>query len=172
MRLLFYNHFGIPHQEKQTILIMQERHSRGSSYAMQFRNIANIPQIVKMIKEEFPIYYNVEIISWEDYSLKQQIQIMARTKLMISLPGSGIMNAFLLQDDSALFCYCQKAQEQSIDLLSIYVNGTKMEGAMEFQLWFNHFDYASFKEFCGPFITLTEEGATSINVVELKKSMH
>merc|ERR1719410_630487 len=111
MRALFWSKYGADDNTKlDTIIIMHKRLRSQMLRTHNYHTIANIPQIVSMIHNDFPTY-NVEIISWEDYSVRQQVRIMARTKLMISLPGSAVMNAFLLQDDATLLCYCQKGEE-------------------------------------------------------------
>jgi hypothetical protein len=49
----------------------------------------------------------VKLISWSDYDMAEQIQLMCRTRAMISLPGSDIMNGIFLRDQGAFVLYCR-----------------------------------------------------------------
>ena len=68
-------------------------------------------------------------------SKSTQIQLMRRTKIMISLPGSDIMNAVFMPDNSVLIVYCR------------YVDGRK-ESSNEIRLWYKYLRYLHTFEFC------------------------
>ena len=85
---MFWKNYGVNKKmDMDTVLIVPGKR--------EHHGIENISVITSMIKKEFS-KYKLSIISWEDYSMKQQVHIMARVKLMISLAGST-MNAFLFQ---------------------------------------------------------------------------
>jgi len=139
MRSLFYSSFGIDTNnlpQLDTILIMRKRKGRKDFRNLLYHNIANIPQIVNMIKGKFPNKYNIQIVSWEDYSMMQQVRNMSRTKLIISLPGAATMNAFLFQDDATLLCYCQRDDNVSADSSTVFINNVKFQMSNEFKLYF------------------------------------
>jgi len=151
MRALFYNSFGISANslpKMDTILIMRKRQGRKELRSLQYHNIANIPEIVTMIHTKFPNKYNVQIVSWEDYGVMHQVRIMARTRLMISLPGAATMNAFLFQDEAALLCYCQRDDNVSANSATVFINNIKFQQSNEFKLWFDHFDYGTYTQIC------------------------
>merc|ERR1712157_217125 len=92
-----------------------------------------------------------------------------RTKLIISMAGSSIMNAFLFQNEAALFCYCQKGRRP--DSSTIFKNGTMFQLSNEFKLWFDHFTYGKFFQICQkPDMMLSGEDVI-INVDRLYKRM-
>ena len=95
MRYMFWKHYGVALKEKQPDILMDTILIVSGKRESQSIGIENIPAITNMIRTNFPSY-KLSIISWEDYSMKQQVHIMARVKLMISLAGST-MNAFLFQ---------------------------------------------------------------------------
>ena len=105
MRLMFWKNYGITINEKtkqpivpmDTVLIAHGKNIGGGDVEslLKYNDIGNISEITNMIRTEFPSY-KLNIISLEDYSMKQQVRIMARVKLMISLSGSS-MNSFLFQ---------------------------------------------------------------------------
>jgi len=192
MRLMFWKNYGITINEKtkqpivpmDTILIVHGKKSVGngessSSSLLKYNDIGNISEISNMIHNEFPSY-KLNIINWEDYSMKQQVRLMARVKLMISLSGSS-MNAFLFQDEATLFSYCTKGEDSSPDVLDsstanlpdgVGVNNN-LQRSNEIKLWFKHFEYGNYYEFCyNEDMSLDEEDDTIINVTKLSERMH
>ena len=178
MKSLFYNTYGLNlnpnNNEQDTILITQKRKGYGNSRTLKYHNIANIPQIIKMIQTNYP-RYKVQIISWEDYNMKQQVHIMSKTQLMISLPGSAIMNGFLLHNTSSLICYCQVGELHPgiKDDKSTYYNsyGVKFQKSNEFLLWFDHLNYSNYMQLCDEPFSYIHGLDTIINIDELNKKM-
>lgn len=189
MRLMFWKNYGITINEKtkqpivpmDTVLIAHGKNIGGGDVEslLKYNDIGNISEITNMIRTEFPSY-KLNIISLEDYSMKQQVRIMARVKLMISLSGSS-MNSFLFQDEATLFSYCTKGEDSSAtDVLdtSVYSSpdgdgDNNLQRNNEIKLWFKHFDYGNYYEFCdNEDMFLNEQDDTIINVTKLSERMH
>ena len=111
------------------ILIMQKKHG------MHMVNIANVEELKATAVSEFP-KHTVLKVSWSDFSINQQIELLSQTKLLVSLSGADVINGIFLPSGSYLMIYCR------------YVNGVK-EGSNEKALWFNYLKYIQTMEFCG-----------------------
>jgi len=180
MRSLFWNTFGILESNKtqpivmDTIIITQKRVGLGQLRSYKYHNIANTPQIVKMIQTEFPTY-QVQIVTWEDQTVQQQVSLMARTKIMISLPGAAIINAFLFQDNATLLCYCQKGEEDHrIDSSTIFANNgtSRYQLSDDVRLWFDHFDYGNYYQICNESDMSFSGRDTIVDVDALKERLN
>lgn len=113
------------------ILIMVKKHG------MHMVNIANVDELIAAAGLEFP-KHTVLKVSWSDYSIDQQVELLSQTKLLISLSGADVINGIFLPSGSYLMIYCR------------YVNGVK-ESSNEKALWFNHLKYIQTIEFCGDY---------------------
>lgn len=100
-RSLYYKQAGVSSSVRMdTIVIMEKR--KGTHLS----NIANRYEIMDYLRKEFPTY-QVVMVTWSDYNITEQIQLMSRTRAMISLPGSDVMNGIFLQDGGVLLMYCR-----------------------------------------------------------------
>ena len=72
-----------------TILIMHK--PKGDHLS----NIGNRFEMADYLRRWFP-HYDVKIVAWPDYKMLDQVRIMSRTRAMISLPGSDIMNGIFV----------------------------------------------------------------------------
>ena len=127
MRSLYYNAYGVREKQKMDVILILLKRS-----GAHILNIYNIHEIVDMLKAKFPAY-EVIVSTWEDYNMKEQLKLMARTKLLISLPGAALMNAAFLQDDSAVVSFCR---------------GASRKRGVEYKYWFDNLDYGTFLQFC------------------------
>ena len=97
--------------------------------------IENIDELKNAAATEFSDT-QVQVISWDDYSVAEQIELMAQTKFFISLPGADVMNAIFLPNDAILVVFCR------------YFNG-QMERSNEIRLWYRFVRHLRVFEFCG-----------------------
>lgn len=116
----------VSHVDK--ILIMEKKHG------MHMVNIANIDELQATAVSEFP-KHTVLKVSWSNYNINQQIELLSQTKLLVSLSGSDVINGIFLPSGSYLLIYCR------------YVDGVK-EASNEKALWYNYLKYIQTIEFC------------------------
>lgn len=133
MRSLYYKEYDISEKQKMNCIVITVK--RGAGGGTHLFNIRNINEIIEMIKTSFP-KYEVLVISWEDYSMKDQLKLLARTRLMISLPGAALMNGAFLQDDSAVITFCRG------------IGTIKKRKGVEYRYWFDNLDYGTFLQYC------------------------
>ena len=127
MRSLYCRALNVRENPKMDyILILQKRGGK------HLWNIHNIHEIVDMLRSSFPAY-EVLVASWEDYSMKGQLELLARTRLMISLPGAALMSGVFLQEDAAIISFCR---------------GSKQQEGVEYRFWFDNLDYGTYLQFC------------------------
>lgn len=133
MRSLYYKTYDIVEKQKMDCIIISIKRSYGGG--THFFNIHNIREVVDMIQENFP-RYEVMIISWEDYSMKDQLKLLARAKVYISLPGAALMNGAFVQDRAIVVSFCRNSG-----------SGSRTEG-VEYKYWFDNLDYGKFLMYC------------------------
>ena len=98
-------------------------------------NIENIDELEAVVKVRLP-WLSVMRVSWSDMSHHEQVRLLSETKLIISLPGSDLMNGIFLPDGSHIVIFCR------------YVDGRE-EASNERALWLKHLGYITVNEFCG-----------------------
>jgi hypothetical protein len=50
--------------------------------------------------------YCIKRVTWSYYNMKEQVQLMGRSRAMLSLPGSDVMHGIFLQDNCSVVMYC------------------------------------------------------------------
>eukprot|EP00543_Licmophora_paradoxa_P001974 CAMPEP_0202455374 /NCGR_PEP_ID=MMETSP1360-20130828/12925_1 /ASSEMBLY_ACC=CAM_ASM_000848 /TAXON_ID=515479 /ORGANISM="Licmophora paradoxa, Strain CCMP2313" /LENGTH=198 /DNA_ID=CAMNT_0049074945 /DNA_START=107 /DNA_END=703 /DNA_ORIENTATION=+ len=111
--------------QRDTILLMEKR---TGSHLSKFGHFS---EMVAFLNRTFSPNYHVRVVCWEDIgSFTDQIRIMARTRAMISLPGSDIMNGIFVQDHTPLVLYCRKVEGYE-----------GYDSSNERTYWFDHLDY-------------------------------
>jgi len=128
-RDMFFHEFRIRESKIKKTLVMQKK------YGEHLVAIENIDELKNAAATEFSDT-QVQIISWDDYSVAEQIGLMAQTKFFISLPGADVMNAIFLPDDAILVVFCR------------YFKG-RMEHSNEIRLWYRFVRHLRVFEFCG-----------------------
>ena len=125
-RSLHYERFGVNTNttKPDTLLIMEKRQGKHLS------NIANRDEMAFFLRHEFP-NYRVTMVSWSNYRMSDQVRLMSRTKAMISLPGSDVMNGIFMPNGSSLVLYCRP---MNADL-------TELDTSNERKYWFDHISY-------------------------------
>lgn len=157
MRSLYYKMYDIKENQKMDHIIISIKRSYGGG--THFLNIHNIREVVDMLTANFPSY-EVMILSWEDYSMKDQLKLLARTKVYISLPGAALMNGAFLQDRAILISFCRNDG-----------SGRRTEG-VEYNYWFNNLDYGKFLMFCKNDEMSLIGYDTNVKVDKLKKTLY
>jgi hypothetical protein len=117
---------------------------------------------VAEIQEYFAkVYPNVTVIttSWQDMPLLEQIETMQRSDIVISHPGSDVMNAIFMKDRSTLFVPCRLLQGWGIDKSN------------EVRIWYKIFPYMNVVELCGNEDISYKDGLSTINMEHLPKYM-
>ena len=136
MRSMYYRSFNVKEvQSTDLILITIKKRLSGviqrgikQSGIMHLLNIDNIDEIVAAFRETFPLY-KVMVVTWDDFSVKDQIKLLVRTKLCVSLLGDVLMNATYLPTNSAIIAFCR---------------GNSKSKGVEHELWFDHLDCGAF----------------------------
>ena len=150
MRSLYYKAHNVPVKPKMDcIVILQKR----SGY--NFFNINNIREIVDMLRSSFPAY-EVIVAAWEDYSMKGQLELLAHTRLMISLPGAALMSGIFMQEGSAIITFCRGSQQRK---------------GIEYHYWFDNLDYGTYLQFCKEDETKAIGQDTYVYIPKLKENI-
>ena len=139
-----YANLRTPLQQPDTIVIMVKKEG------LHMVNIDNVDLLISAVASELP-GFRVLPISWSDFGLQEQVQLLSRTKLLISLPGSDIMNGIFLPNNSHMLIYCR------------YVHGTE-EKSNEVALWFRHLHYIHTTEVCDKDSRPLDNGNVWVNV--------
>jgi len=95
----------------------------------------NLEDVVSRVRSEFRDF-RVRVVSWSGMPLKEQVRTVYESKVLISLPGSDVMNAVWLQDDAALIIVCRS---------EIDPHGE------DYRIWFRYFDWITSKFFLRSF---------------------
>ena len=127
-RDMYFRAFRAERYKPSKILIMQKKTGE------HLVAIENLEELKLAAAAEFKDN-EVQTASWSDYTIAEQITLMARTKVFISLPGSDVMNAIFLPDNSILVVYCRYYNDQ-------------IEGSNEIRLWYRFFRHIQVFEFC------------------------
>eukprot|EP00982_Pelagococcus_subviridis_P005841 29852-Pelagococcus_subviridis.AAC.2 len=151
----FYMKYPSKEKENPDKLVIMEKRSGD-----HLTNIDNINELKLAAARTFK-ELDVLIACLEDYSVGNQVELMSRTKMLISLPGSDVMNAIFMQDDSTLLVYCR------------FVNGVK-ENSNEIRLWFRYLVHLRVFEFCSEFpdVRLEDNRNVWINVTRLNDTKY
>ncbi len=73
------------------------------------RFILNVNEILDFLKNRYPDA-NVRSVIWDEYSLKEQLQIAASTSILVAVPGTSVMMAMFLPTGATLITICQWIQ--------------------------------------------------------------
>lgn len=96
----------------------------------------NIEAIVTNVKARFPTWV-VHTVMWTRLpSFHDQINLVHRTHVLVSLPGSDVVNGLFLQDGSAIIMPCRHM-------------GDKFESSNEVPHLFNYMGWVKTFQFCG-----------------------
>jgi len=85
----------------------------------------NIEECVSFMEHSFP-EESVQLVTWVGMSVKEQVQVMHDTKIFIGLPGSNLMNAVWLNDDTVIIYVCRT---------------TDCSRGNEWGIWFSNFHW-------------------------------
>jgi hypothetical protein len=99
---------SFPNGTADTILVMVKR------FGVHMANLENVEELAKGIQGHFP-HYHVNLTSWSDFTWTEQLHILSRTRAIVSLPGSDVMNAVFLQDQAAVLMFCRVMGRSSIE---------------------------------------------------------
>jgi hypothetical protein len=123
---------------------------------LHMSNIGNRGELMAVVKDCLP-GLSVEEVSWADFYPVEQIHILKQTKVLISLPGSDVMNAVFLPDGSWLIVFCR------------IVDGN-VEYSNEIALWFRYMRHLHVVEICGQHVTRMDSGSdVLVNASKLKE---
>ena len=123
---------------------------------LHMSNIGNRGELMAVVKDCLP-GLSVEEVSWADFYPVEQIHILKQTKVLISLPGSDVMNAVFLPDGSWLIVFCR------------IVDGN-VEYSNEIALWFRYMRHLHVVEVCGQHVTRMDSGSdVLVNASKLKE---
>jgi len=105
----------------KTILIL-DKDEKVADHKCKLYEINNI---INFLKEKYN-NYNIKKICWNGMSIKDQVNEIAFADIIISLPGSDLMNCIFLNPKSYIICPNR-----------FYKNGKK-ENSNEIDIWFRH----------------------------------
>ena len=117
-------------------------------------SFGNLKDIQNMFVSQFPML-NVTTVSLFDVpSISQQINMMTDVDIVLSLPGSDVMNALFLRDKSTLVLPCRKV--------------VLVEPSNESRIWFRKFAQLRVIEFCGENDVKFQGNFAMLNISSLK----
>jgi hypothetical protein len=73
--------------------------------------ISNIPEILSRVQNSFPTA-KVLGVNWQGMPMKSQVEMMSAANVVLSLPGSDIMNSVWLNVNSVLIIVCRDESGQ------------------------------------------------------------
>lgn len=95
---------------------------------MQNRRILNLPALCRMLESEFGsewldlMWLNTHIVTMEQLSFEQQVQLMADTDILISVHGSVFANCIFQRPHSAAIAIMQSRHMEYVLPQVIYIN--------------------------------------------------
>mmetsp|Transcript_21741 Transcript_21741/g.36372 ORF Transcript_21741/g.36372 Transcript_21741/m.36372 type:complete len:440 (+) Transcript_21741:68-1387(+) len=118
--------------------------------------INNVKEIEMMIAQKFPGVM-VNQYNWMNMALLQQVAHMQNTDIVISHPGSDIMNAMFLPDGSTILIPCRKLPDWGIDMSN------------EVRIWFKNVPTFSVIEICGDEDVTYETPHSYLNITHITR---
>ena len=122
---------GLPRGHARThISIIQ----KNMSHAFNAAFFSNVDTIVAALQSRFGA--RVSVFGWQGMALSDQVREMAKTDLMIALPGSDVMNGIFMPSHSALVIPHRYVRNNTTShLAGLWTDST------EVRLWFNHLPF-------------------------------
>jgi hypothetical protein len=142
------------HKNDHPVILIILKHVESSEHKC---SLGDVPQIIEYFTTHFP-HSRVLHMSWNGMPLIKQVQTMQQSDIVISLPGSDLMNAIFLKDKSTIFVPCRKV-------------GANLEFSNEVRIWFISESFLSTIELCGDEDITFTKGIASINIISLAKYM-
>ena len=119
-----YDIFDIIPEKKKSIVFL-DKCAEVSEHKCK---LYEIDMLVDDVSVKYPSY-NVKKISWKDMEMRNQVNVMESAEIVITLPGSDMMNCVFLRPGSTIICVCR------------FCENNRMEYSNEFGLWFNNSDH-------------------------------
>lgn len=149
---LGYDPSSIAGRTHPKIVILMKHVAPGNSQCA----LGNVPEIVEYIQKKYP-KAEVVTVSWMGMPLLQQIETMQSSDIVISHPGSDIMNGIFLKDKATIFVPCRKLPQWGIDLSN------------EVRIWYKIAPFMNVVELCGDEDVTYKEGISHMHVSSLDK---
>lgn len=118
-----------PPRRHPTILVIV----KNMTNAVSKSGISNYDEVLRVLSTEFPTL-NIRNVSWLGMSFKSQLSLMQEVDIVVSLPGTDLMNALFLPYGGAIFVPCRKVQQ--------------IETSNEVRIWFKSFPSLRSIEVC------------------------
>jgi len=123
-----YSRYGLKSKRADAITFI----NKNESSALHQYVWGNLADVVSLARSEFS-KFRVRVVSWSNMPLQEQVRTVYESKVLISLPGSDVMNAVWLQDDTALIIVCRS---------EIDPHGE------DYRIWFRYFDWITNEFIC------------------------
>jgi len=124
----------------EMIIVVKHRSARHPSF------ISNPKQVADAVTTVYPSA-RVQVVCWRDIpSFAQQLHVLASTHVMLSLPGSDIMNAIFLHNGALLLVPCRKVHPAMNSRLA--GDNAFEPRCEEVTLWLSHLPYLHTVEYC------------------------
>lgn len=111
MRSMYFNAYNIDESQTLDTIVMTQTMEDvflKSRKHVNF-NIYNLNDLQNMFQMNYS-NYRIEVVQWEDYSLKEQLKILARTKLLVGLPMDSLKYVTIfMKDDAGIISFCNEA---------------------------------------------------------------
>jgi len=99
MRSLYYNAYNIDEATAMDTIVITKSN-----------DFYNLDEVRNMIKKNYP-RYRIEVVLWEEHTAREQVKMLARTKLLIGLPSDAFKhNIVFMQDHAGIISFCKKAE--------------------------------------------------------------
>jgi hypothetical protein len=124
----------------EMIIVVKHRSANHPSF------ISNPTQVAAAVTAVYPAA-RVKVVCWADIlPFEQQLRILASTHVMLSLPGSDIMNAIFLLDGALLLIPCRKVHPAMNSRLAR--DNVFEPQCEEGVLWLSHLPFLHSVEYC------------------------
>ena len=108
-------------KQKRSILFLD----KNEKVSMHNCKLHEINKIIKLVQEKHG-NYNVKKINWNGMNIGDQIKEMVMADIVVSLPGSDLMNCIFLNPKSYIICPNR------------FISNEKKESSNEIDIWFKH----------------------------------
>ena len=116
-----YKLFNIKEDKNRSIIIL-DKNAATSDHKCK---LYDIDMIIELLKDKYTSH-NIKKINWYGMKMEDQVKEMSLADIVISLPGSDLMNCIFLNPKSSII-YPYR-----------FINTRSTEGSNEIGLWFRH----------------------------------
>merc|ERR1711862_802924 len=113
MQSLYYNSYNLNEKPTIDMIIIATKDASLGDVKKSHREIKNLDKVHAILEKIYYPRYKVKLVQWDMYSLKDQLKMLARTKLLITLSESSSIQPVFMQDDAAIINFCSSIDDSN-----------------------------------------------------------